>query len=171
MKEIRVSPTQVTIVDDWNYAYLSQWNWSIKNGYAKRKFKGKDVFMHRVIMNTPWYFIVDHIDHCKLNNQEHNLRNCTHSENSQNLKCTDKFQGVYWYKQYAKFASQIKVYGESKFIGYYVSEIEAAEAYNRAAYQYFGPGAKVNDIAKVLEYRQEQVKLNEEFAAVMKSFV
>ena len=40
--------------------------------------------MHRLIMATPKDLVCDHIDHASLNNQESNLRNCSHSQNLMN---------------------------------------------------------------------------------------
>lgn len=150
MKEIRLTQGKVTAVDDWNYDWLNQWTWTYGSNYARRHKDGKVFLMHREIMHTPEFMIVDHIDHDCLNNQEYNLRNCTYSQNGQNLRTREKFQGVSWHKRYNKYIAYIRINGKTIYIGYYNLAEEAAEAYNIAALHYYGPGAKLNEISKFL---------------------
>jgi hypothetical protein len=96
MKEIKLSQhgknrgKYVALVDDEDYEYLNQWEWSVAIGcytnYAARSIRGKSckIAMHRIIMNTPDNLTVDHKDHNGLNNQKSNLKNCTFKENKQN---------------------------------------------------------------------------------------
>jgi len=93
MKEIKLTRGMVALVDDDDYEWISQWEWIVrerKEGlyYALRydMINRKRVLMHRIIMNTPPYMQVDHIDHNGLNNQKDNLRNCSHAENMCNRR-------------------------------------------------------------------------------------
>jgi hypothetical protein len=96
MKEIQLTQGQVALVDDEDYEYLSQWKWyarwnkSTQSYYAVRTVGTKPnqvtVRMHRFIMNTLIGMDCDHKDHDTLNNQKHNLRNATKSQNSVNRK-------------------------------------------------------------------------------------
>lgn len=93
-KTIQLTQGQVALVDDWRYEELNQWKWQAQwdedtqSFYAVRK-EGKAPFrkaimMSRQIMNTPKGMFCDHRNHDTLDNQEHNLRNVTNSQNQMN---------------------------------------------------------------------------------------
>lgn len=100
MKLIPLTRGQFAKVDDWNYQELNKYNWqaaSYKGAdgyYAVRKStiningvtKKITIQMSRQIMNTPGGLYCDHINHDTLDNQEHNLRNVTNSQNMMNRK-------------------------------------------------------------------------------------
>lgn len=89
------------MVDDEDYDYLNQWNWSTTNRKDNVKYvrrmdysgvKPRQILMHRLIMklNDPSIF-VDHKNHDTLDNRKTNLRICTRSQNQQNLLSKKKF--------------------------------------------------------------------------------
>lgn len=160
MKLIKLSKNQSVMVDNWNYDYLNQWKWDAKKGkytyYAERKSRinGKCVTirMHRVIMNTPKGYEVDHKDWNGLNCLESNMRNCTHSQNCMNRRAhgRSKYLGVcyetrkYKNKTYEYISAQIKTNGKVRKIGFFKTEESAARAYNQEAIKYFGEFANLN---------------------------
>ena len=102
MKEIELTQGQVALVDNWKHEELNRWKWyamwnkDTQSFYAarnegKRPVK-KTIFMHRQIMNTPKGMECDHINHNTLDNQEHNLRNATHSQNQMNKRISSNNQ-------------------------------------------------------------------------------
>jgi hypothetical protein len=147
MKEIYLTQNKVTQVDDEDFAELSKFKWkATKDGntwYAGRWYKGNYIIMHRVIMQTPTTLVVDHKDGDGLNNQKYNLRNCSVSTNTQNMQHR-KTQGVTWVKARRKFRARITVNGSIVSLGVFLTEAEAALAYNKAATLYFGQHAKLN---------------------------
>lgn len=97
-------------------------------------------------MKTPPNLIVDHLDHERLNNQECNMRNCAYSENGQNLRTRDSFQGANWYKRTQQYIAYIRFRGITVSLGYFTTAVKAAQAYNKAALFYYGSNAHLNTI-------------------------
>ncbi|MEA3225847.1 MAG: AP2 domain-containing protein, partial [Planctomycetota bacterium] len=131
---------------------LSRHTWfaegTAQNCYAVRKQNGKSIKMHREITSAPAHLVVDHIDHDGLNNRRSNLRVCTFAENCRNLRIirhkTSKYKGVHWHKRCKKWAAQITANNKRHHLGYFTKEIEAAQAYDRAAPKYHGEFAHLN---------------------------
>jgi len=160
MKEIKLSQNKVALVDDEDYEYLNQFKWyahkNHRTFYAIRKTRkneiggrGKLVWMHRVIMNTPIRLQSDHIDHNGLNNQKYNLRNCTNSQNQLNSKpqTGKKYKGVILFeKKY--IGAQICIKGKHKYLGIFDTKEAAAEAYNKEAKIHHGEFAYFNKLIK-----------------------
>lgn len=92
MKQINITKNQITLVDDQDYDYLSQYKWHAqwnkytRSYYAVRNEGRTAILMHREILNTPSHLLCDHEDHNTLNNQRYNLRNATQSQNQMNRK-------------------------------------------------------------------------------------
>lgn len=158
MKEIRITKSNIALVDDEDYDELIKRSWYTHKGkqtnYAARRMslghsKSKIVLMHRIILDiTDPEIKIDHIDHNGLNNQKSNLRTCTVSENNRNLLSrkgsSSKFLGVSYSKEKRKWLSCINVNGKTKYLGRFVDEEDAAKAYDDAAAVHFGEFANLN---------------------------
>jgi hypothetical protein len=85
---------------------------------------------------------VDHIDGNKLNNNRHNLRWATNSENQRNTGLTSKntsgVKGIYFQKITNKWYAQITVDRITVSLGYFNTMEEAKEARQIRANQAFG---------------------------------
>jgi len=144
------------VVDEEDYDYLIQWDWYTANcngvKYAAKFEDGKLVLMHRFIMNEiDANKFIDHKDGDSLNNCKDNLRGCSHAENMRNrvLICksnTSGFKGVCWNKNKLKWHAQIRFETRKIHLGYFLSIIDAAKAYNEAAIKYHGEFARLNRI-------------------------
>lgn len=157
-KSIPLTQGQFALVDDADYEWLMQWKWryckSVANryGYAFRSF-GKytdrhTTSMHREIMKANRGQPVDHIDHDGLNNQRHNLRLCTTSQNGCNARVFRKkysqLRGVSFHKKDKRWQSQIVHLGKCIYLGRFGSPEEAARAYDAAATRLHGQFATLN---------------------------
>ena len=105
--------------------------------------------MHRVIIDAPVGFVVDHINHNGLDNRKANLRLATYAQNARNsirskAKCSSGYRGVYYNKLTKKWRSSIFINNKRKQIGYFSDETQAARAYDKAAKKYFGQFANLN---------------------------
>jgi len=150
-KEISITQGQVTLVDDEDYEYLSQWKWQAekylkcyrvfrtqKTGYIKKK----KFYMHRVIMNPPDDMEIDHKNRNPLDNRRQNLRIATTTQNMWNRTSTSKsgYRGV---KTSGK-KYQARIGTGRTYIGTFNTAEEAACAYDEKAKEFYGEFANTN---------------------------
>jgi hypothetical protein len=140
------------IVDTSDFQWLSQWKWYYHSaGYAARtkKYKGKktQIFMHRVILQTPTGLRTDHKNRNGLDNRRDNLRIATPSGNNCNRRKgegTSVYKGVCWDSATKKWRGSLQVDKKVIRLGRFSSEIDAARSYDRAAKRYHGAFAVLN---------------------------
>lgn len=165
-RTIALTQGKETIVDEADYAWLSQWKWMYgdsqgdgRQGYARRgrysEGRQTHVYMHRLIVDAPPGSEVDHINGNTLDNRRSNLRIVTAKENSNNRAKyrrnrgnppTSQYKGVTRRPGRIKrpWEAQIGCNGERIKLGMFATEIEAAEAYDEAARRLFGEFARTN---------------------------
>lgn len=165
MKKIDIStkrhPNTFALIDNEDYNRMNRWKWyAVKrvNGlYAERVITIKNmkqlrIRMSREIMRYVGGKEVDHINHNSLDNQKHNLRLCTHSEN--NMNKTKQKNNTSGYKGVSlegkKWRVRISKEGEEHYLGRFINKEDAAIAYNNAALKYHGEYAHLNIIKEVV---------------------
>ena len=152
MKKIKLTQNKHVFVDDIDFDNLSKYKWYFHFGYAMRtdNKNKKTLLMHRIIMNTPIYYQVDHINGNTLDNRRDNLRNCLLEQNKMNIgiskRNTSGFKGVHWYKKNKKWGCRIGGGKTREFLGLFKSKIKAMFAYNQAAIKKYGIFARLNEI-------------------------
>lgn len=141
------------IVDDQDYAYLSQFKWYIHNGYARRcdaTQKHGWLQLQNDLLKPQGSFVVDHRNNNRLDNRRGNLRVASRSENQANrqLQSNNKsgYRGVFWSKQNKKWVSTITASRRTKYIGTSHDPIELARKYNAVAKSIFGEFARMNEV-------------------------
>lgn len=147
-------PNTFTLLDDADFDWASQWKWHPNKNrgtfYVERVGPGGvPLKLHRELLKPAPGLFVDHRDGNGLNNQRENLRAATRAQNSQNVrkqavKGASQFKGL-WRKN-SRWAATIYWNGKSKYLGSYLTEIEAALAYNKAALEMHGEFAHLNQI-------------------------
>jgi hypothetical protein len=110
--------------------------------------RGRDMFMHRFILEAGPREIIDHRDGDGLNNTRENLRSATTQQNICNQqphrdKKTSRLKGVYRLKG-GKYRAQIMVQRRKINLGDFREENAAARAYDDAARLLHGDFARLN---------------------------
>lgn len=130
-------------------ALISAYRWKIDDHTTGRPFvyanhNGKTVLLHRLIVECPEGYFVDHINHDPLDNRRQNLRIATPSQNSRNMlrhkDSKSPFKGVYQHRE--RWVAKI----ENQNLGSFATAEHAALAYNDAAARRFGEFACFNEL-------------------------
>ena len=101
------------------------------------KYKRKKIRMHRLILGAKKGEIVDHKNGKGLDNRRKNIRVCTNSQNAMN---TNKNRGKYSKgvgKIDGKYTARIGYNNKRLYLGYFTTESEASEAYNKKSKELF----------------------------------
>jgi len=138
--------------DESDFKSLSSFPWfhviDGNNVYAARSNgNGRLVRMHTEIMG---FINVDHINGDGLDNRRCNLRQATNSQNQMNRgkfsKSSSMFKGVTFLKNDKRWWARISVGGKRIDLGRFISEVDAAKAYDNSANYNFGAFARTNKI-------------------------
>jgi hypothetical protein len=174
MAELHLTSGHVVLLDDADVYEVCKFSWHVNtSGYCCRGFRhnGKHghQLMHRQLLNAPDGVDVDHINGNTLDNRRANLRLATKSQNHQNKakishvkgkRPSSVYKGVSFDKKTGRWKTSIRKERKSKptFLGYYVTEQDAAAAYNQAAKTAFGVFAKLNAVPEYVPLTVSQVK-------------
>lgn len=146
-----------TIVEEADYLPIMRTNWyarwdrHTRSFYAGRtaKVDGKEVtiLMHRQIASADNDKLVDHRNHCGLDNRRKNLRQCSNQQNVTNgrIRARNKtgYIGVSRRKS-GMYRVQITVGYRKIRLGQYSDPAAAAKVYDAAAIQHHGEFAALN---------------------------
>lgn len=153
-REIPLTRGQVTIVDEADFDWLSQWKWRAQWVTGQRSFIAlrtvgvKAVLMHRLILGLEPgdKRQGDHINRDTLDNRRSNLRIASPSQNAWNQGVrrisSTGYKGVFYYRKTRKWGAKIGVRRTRLFLGYFITPELAHEAYCRAAAKYHGEFAR-----------------------------
>jgi len=113
--------------------------------------------MHRLIINVKENEEVDHVNRIKHDNRKNNLRICGHSGNNKNRSSakgsSSKYLGVFWHSHNKKWTAELRKDYKKIFRKYFLTEEQAALAYNDAAIKYHGDFASLNIVPNEKYYR------------------
>lgn len=157
MKIIFFNNNIEVLIDDEDYNLISQYSWYLHknksgNKYARTchktiNYKSYHIYMHHMILGKRQGFEEDHINGNGLDNRRQNLRFVTRSQNNMNRikrRGTSNYKGVFWSTQADKWQSRIRKDNRLYHIGFFLSETDAAIAYDNKAKELFGEYAVLN---------------------------
>jgi hypothetical protein len=165
MKKIPLHNGEFVIVDDEDFSFLSRFTWQKAYPNPRLPRAVRTIEIGKKQVNLPMEYMIipqekgkcyHHKNHNSLDNRKENLQLLPyqimlHSRDknkiSQNgLKFTSQFKGVSFDKNRNKWGVKISINGKHTSIGRFNKEIEAAEAYNKKAYELYGDQAYQNKI-------------------------
>ncbi len=115
---------------------------SLHNNWKRKTFRVHRLVALTFIPNPENKPQIDHIDNDRINNNENNLRWCTHSENQINTGIaknnTSGVKGVRFYKQHKKWCAQITHNGKKHHLGLFNTIEEATKTRQKKAKELFG---------------------------------
>ncbi len=150
MTEIKLTRNQTALVDDCD-AHLRGYRWhahfdpKLGGFYARTSFyiggpghRQISILLHHAIVGRPLYGrLVDHINGDTLDNRRENLRFVTARQNQANQgkqrrgETRARFVGVHPFMR-GGWKAQIKINGRQRHLGVFKTDIEAAQAYQKA---------------------------------------
>jgi hypothetical protein len=154
---IKQSGKEYTVaIDPEDLELVSAYTWKVNiHGYVRASvYTGvidgvetrREVQIHRLILDAPEGMEVDHVNRDKLDNRRSNLRLCTRSQNKANTGIistnTSGYKGVSFHKN--KWQASIRIDNKLLYLGRYDTKEEAAEAYNKKAFEQWGEFAWLN---------------------------
>jgi hypothetical protein len=138
MKELVLTQSKRTVVDDADHDRVSRRHWSVQHvaqhWYAFTTIGGERVYLHRFLLGCPDSQRVKHIDGDTLNNQRANLR----------AEPNDYLGVSYVKKGKRHWKATVRFDGKQKYLGVFDSPEEAAQARDNAARELWGVHAKLN---------------------------
>ena len=145
------------IFDKEDFEKVSKYHWYEEtNGYVRSSGKKKEdkVFIHRLIMGFPDDMNIDHINHNTFDNRKSNLRIVTTSQNAMNhvlgARNTSGATGVVWMKSRNNWKAEIKLNGETIYLGSFNDFDDAENARKEAEEKYFGKYSYDNSMRAVM---------------------
>jgi hypothetical protein len=130
------------IVDDDDFAFLSQWRWHMDDmGYPCRYQHHKRIRLHTVLLNAGRGFVTDHDNGNKLDNRRQNLRLATRAQNNRNARVSKSAGRDYKGLEQTptgRWVARIHAEGRRWFLGTFDDILEAAAVYNQAALCFHG---------------------------------
>lgn len=142
----------ICIIDEEDREKVMQFKWLLCSGRARTTETIKSrkyLYLHTLLTG---FKRLDHINRNPLDNRKQNLRKANRSQNGINRdKFTNKiysskYKGVSFHRPLSKWRAKITWENNSKHIGYYLTQEEAALAYNKKAKELFGEFAFQNVI-------------------------
>ena len=153
MKTLKINSSKYGLInvllDDEDYERIEKdfknLKWTVTKNrnkfYVQKRVNGKNVYLHRYVMDCPKDKYVDHINHNTLDNRKENLRITTNADNLRNgkIRVNNKtgVKGVYFDNKRNKYIARIKVNYKGIFLGRFDTLEEAQKIRKEAEIKYW----------------------------------
>jgi len=148
---------QFALVDADQFEKVSQHFWHMTDHGVSTFIGRKHVGLHHFVSKIPPHIIVDHKDLDFLNNRNGNLRRATRATNGQNGRkhsrgaytigrVTSRHKGVWFDRTRRRWCALITAHRVRYPLGRFLTEVQAALAYNKAAKKLHGRFAHLNEV-------------------------
>lgn len=142
------------VVDAADRDLVAGFNWGVTHDGYVMAWRGQmALFLHRLIAGAGPRQRIDHEDGDPLNNRTVNLRFATAAQNRANAGPnrkrgrTSRYKGVSIKSRngaHNQWVAHIHIDGRTRYLGAFATEVEAADAYDRAAEAAWGEFARLN---------------------------
>lgn len=143
------NPLIIDIEDLHHFQRFKDWKYDKTNNLLRKCENYKTFTLHRMIMNPSNDTVVDHINNNRMDNRRCNLRICHTEHNAKNksktkTKTSSKYKGVSYRNRRAPWQVSLMVNGRSIYVGCFMTEEDAARAYDKVAKYHHGKFANLN---------------------------
>lgn len=158
--KIKLPGDYTVLIDDADQMLVAGFAWRVQKitnselMYARAWHNRMLFLMHRLILGAAPDDQVDHWNGNGLDNQRHNLRIASYSQQRANQgkqrnrltnrPSTSQYKGVCWDKSRSKWIASLGVRTNRRQLGRFASEEDAARAYDAAAVEEWGQFARLN---------------------------
>lgn len=158
--EIELTQGKTALIDDEDWPLVSGHSWHAKRDdsgtyYAATKVRDpsahngqRSLMMHQIILPPQLGFLPDHVDGNGLDNRRANLRYATVGQNNGNRRSSgsgSNYKGVSFRRGRRKpWQAEITLNRRKRYLGCYLTEADAAKAYDEAALDQWGEFARLN---------------------------
>ena len=148
--------------DKEDYEKIKDYLWRTNShGYIITKYNGKQIALHRFIMDASSEDIIDHIGHNLVDNRKSQLRIVNKSQNGQNMKRridnSSGVTGVYFDSSKNKWIGEISINNKYKRLGCFNNFNDAVKARKDAEEKYYGEYSYDNSMRIAEQYNIEEL--------------